>query len=355
MQKKAFTIVELLVAMGLLAVMMAVSAMVFAYAVRAQRAAAATSEIMSRVQALTQQLSGDLNGLRKDGEFLIVWQPAEQVDSKGAIVPNEYISLDRLFLFSSGNAQTFNEQETTTVNVFKRISSNLSRVCYSFDNKFLVNKLPDPVVENRLFCRVRHLVTADAEMPAFPNVAGWNPVTFASDEYKLEYQTMSINEWWNIPNLPGTPTKDEILSIVLNAGVGSSSIKNGGPNINLSDSKTLHNLFSQGIGQFHVQIWRADLNRWFPEFDPNGDGNFGDSDYLTNGALIATANNIKPAELTLRGMKNKSGDVDHLYYVSENPSIELPFTQALKFTFTVYDSNGFFKDGKTFTHIVYLN
>jgi hypothetical protein len=28
---------------------------------------------------------------------------------------------------------------------------------------------------------------------------------------------------------------------------------------------------------------------------------------------------------------------------------------ALKFTFTLYDSNGVFKDGKTFTHIVYLN
>jgi len=30
-------------------------------------------------------------------------------------------------------------------------------------------------------------------------------------------------------------------------------------------------------------------------------------------------------------------------------------TRALKFTFTIYDSKGVFPDGKTFTHIVYLN
>ena len=29
--------------------------------------------------------------------------------------------------------------------------------------------------------------------------------------------------------------------------------------------------------------------------------------------------------------------------------------RALKFTFTLYDSKGIFENGKTFTHIVYLN
>jgi hypothetical protein len=37
-----------------------------------------------------------------------------------------------------------------------------------------------------------------------------------------------------------------------------------------------------------------------------------------------------------------------------NPFNKPTYPQALKFTFTLYDSRGVFKEGQTFTHIVYL-
>lgn len=352
MKKKAFTIIELLVAMALLSMMIAISAMVFSAAVKAYRTANATTEIMARMRNLTEQLDMDLRGLRKEGQFIIVWQPAERVDAKGAIVPNEYIAMDRLFFFADVDAQTFNEQQTTTAGVKKRISSNLSRIFYTFNQNTLLpaTKLPDPLGKNRIFCRMQHLITGDADLPVFPNTASWDAGVFKINEYQFEYQTLSMNDWWNMP----VAVRNDILTMVLDVKVGSSAVAPSGPDIDLSNSDTLHNLFTQGIGQFHVQVWRDDLMRWYPEYDPDGNGNHSDSDYPNNGTLINTSYNVAPAELTLAGIINQAGDVGNFHYVLGATDIPLPFTKALKFTFTIYDSKGIIPDGKTFTHIVYL-
>lgn len=351
MKKKAFTIIELLVAMALLTMMVALSAVVFSTAVKAYRTANATAEIMARMRVLTEQLGMDLRGLRKEGQFVIVWQPAERVDSKGVIVPNEYIALDRLFFFANVDAQTFNEQPTIG-GTPKRISSNLARICYTFNqNTLLTNLLPDPQGHNRIFCRTQHLITGDADLWAFPDTATWDASVFRVNDYLLEYQTVAMGDWWNLP----ANIRDDILSCILDVRVGGSSIQPSGPNIDLSNSKTIHNLFSQGIGQFHVQIWRDDLNRWFPEYDPDTNGDFTDSDYPNDGTQIRTSHNIAPAELSLAGIINEAGEIDNFYYRFGNTiNTKLSFSTALKFTFTIYDSKGIFPDGKTFTHIVYL-
>ena len=68
---KAFTILELLVAMGLLVAMLAISGMVFKMAVDAHRRAEATGEVTRRLRAIVNQLDADFRGLRTEGE--VVW------------------------------------------------------------------------------------------------------------------------------------------------------------------------------------------------------------------------------------------------------------------------------------------
>jgi hypothetical protein len=119
----------------------------------------------------------------------------------------------------------------------------------------------------------------------------------------------------------------------------------------------------QGVGQFHVTVWRPDLGRWYPEYDPDGNGDYVDSDYPTMTShgqqIIETSRAVSPNGLLVTAFTNSQGDTANYYYSrmvgSNRVFTAMPFTRALKFTFTLYDSNGVFKDGKTFTHIVYLN
>ena len=69
--KKAFTITELLVAIGLLAAVLAASSMIFSYSINAQRTAMATTEVMRTLRAITDQLNINFQGLQKDGYLIL--------------------------------------------------------------------------------------------------------------------------------------------------------------------------------------------------------------------------------------------------------------------------------------------
>ena len=69
---KAFTIIELLVAMALVVILVALSSVIFAVAVRAHRMADSTLEISRRAEVIAEQLLSDVRGLRKDAP-LAIW------------------------------------------------------------------------------------------------------------------------------------------------------------------------------------------------------------------------------------------------------------------------------------------
>jgi prepilin-type N-terminal cleavage/methylation domain-containing protein len=351
MNKKAFTILELLVAMALMVVLMAISAVVFKTSVQAQQAASATAEIMQKYQALTHQLKTDLGGLQKDAEFVVVWGPGPDlnsdgswVDKNGDGVPDRYLSFDRLYFFAAGSFQSYDQQPDSTGVI---VHSSMARICYSFgrdENDRQALQEPDP--KKRLFCRTQHLLTSDGSLPAFPDfTAGWNEANFEADNFTLEYQTMPLPTWLN---LDMNTYKREILAKILDLRAMGSVATEGGPHIYFSDSQlmadTIHQLLCKGVGQFHVQIWREDLQRWFPEIDPNFDGVYdetaGETDYPHDAS-----------DTRLIDIQNYNG----YYFNNDQAGFEAAIGPALKFTFTLYDSRGVFPEGKTFTYIVYLN
>jgi prepilin-type N-terminal cleavage/methylation domain-containing protein len=94
---RGFTITELLVAVGLLAVVLSASTMVFHYSIEAQRTAMATSEIMHSLRAITDQLNADFAGLRKDDAPMIMEFHGTPADSNKA---------DSIVFFTTGDFQT---------------------------------------------------------------------------------------------------------------------------------------------------------------------------------------------------------------------------------------------------------
>ena len=109
--------------------------------------------------------------------------------------------------------------------------------------------------------------------------------------------------------------------------------------VNTGDPNSIHMLLAEGVGEFKVQVWLEPEQRWYPEVDPDGNGNLTDTDFV-----------FDPGDPTRL-------DVDNLVpgRLLFGEDVINNISPALKFTFTLYDSRGIFPEGRTFTHIVYLD
>ena len=218
-----------------------------------------------------------------------------------------------------------------------------------------------------------------------PAVLGQYDLTGAftqANENYYEFDNFTLNEWINLP----PKDKQEMLTVIsdqkvyLNDPFGNEPTEFHGMAVNV-DSKpplNVHQLLCQGVGSFSIQGWYADTvqmkYRWFPEIarDINGDlvTDFevdpGDPTQLDTTAdslrliypwpwyldlnPLAVTNNIR------LGIDGSITDNYPRQMINQASFNSIPgLGRALKFTFTLYDSRGFFKEGKKFTHIVYLD
>jgi hypothetical protein len=95
-----------------------------------------------------------------------------------------------------------------------------------------------------------------------------------------------------------------------------------------------------------------------PQVDPDGDGSLADTDFLlASGDTLeseAVPGVLYPyppyGGVVMRNIDYPRDQVDKEHF-GAIPGLG----RALKFTFTLYDSRGVLKEGRTFTHIVYLD
>jgi hypothetical protein len=113
---------------------------------------------------------------------------------------------------------------------------------------------------------------------------------------------------------------------------------------------------SEGVGSFSIQWGYLYSNigltnlYWWPSTDPDGNGNFADSDFIRMG-LNSFGFYFNIPGGTNAPFWNTPDSALNQYVTNFSKQF---YPDALKFTFTLYDSKGVFKDGQAFTHIVYL-
>lgn len=376
--QSGFTILELLLAMGLLGFIIIASGIVFKKAVASYRISRATSEITQKLEAITEQIEQDFSGLRKDGEIVIIWSAANPSDEDGDGDVDTYERLDRIMFFTSGGFFTsYHDQPYDQRLASPRvqaegtvsISGNLARVTYMLARNSSNVEAENQEPAKRILARTQHILTSDSdleELPLLPATSLIDDEEFyyhhRYNEYDSSYSTLS--GWMNIDEV----SKQYIIALAL----GIPPIKTTTPPNVASDlwgsfadnaePSSVHKILSEGVGEFSIQGWYYDDikgygYRWFPEIDPDGDEDFSDSDFIVSGSVLDTTSH--PAIWY----------PDWGHQMGPNPSInqytgsldkdhfnDIPgFGRALKFTFTLYDSMGVFEDGKTFTHIVYLD
>jgi len=363
--KKAFTITELLVAIGLLAIIMAGSGVVFSTTMRARHRAAATAEISRKLRAVTDQLNTDFKGLRKDGLIFVAWTAGQQ--------NGRYIRDDRILFFANGDFQSYGADPSLPI-----VRGNVARICYTLADDSSGKVAMQQKPRRRILARSQHILTADESLPLFPDLENIPvPLQLIKNEdyikrnQQYEYDIESMAGWKNL----SMDKLAEILTVATGIKIKIKSLDEdtdpttGGLMVDPEKPENVHLLLCEGISQFSIQGWydnRIDPPRWFPQVDPDGDDfididppdDLSDSDFPTTGSPPAIdPNNVAAIIYHPRGVAvYGDGFTDPVPPLDEANFNNIPgLGRAFKFTFTIYDSKGVFTDGKTFSHIVYLD
>ena len=111
--RKGFTLIELVVAVAILAMVISFSTIVFKVSIKAQRIASANMEIMQKMRAITDQFNADLKGriANTPGKVRFERKARSYKDSKVYYTSNEKeieVSEDSIIFFASGDFQLAN-------------------------------------------------------------------------------------------------------------------------------------------------------------------------------------------------------------------------------------------------------
>jgi prepilin-type N-terminal cleavage/methylation domain-containing protein len=372
--KKAFTLIELTVAVGLLALVIAFASVIFNVSINAYRVASANAEVMQKARAITDQLNSDFKGLRKDALFLIWFEQPDPND------PSQ--RYDQIMFFADGDFQstqlysipTGYSRKIPNLDGTDAVTGSVARVYYGQAqvNGILPQNQIGQAAGQRTLARRQHILTADSSLFLFPDIANFTTTGFSpANNDGFEHDSNSLSQWKVLCN-----TQLNNDTVILTCFGNRPAI-----NFQVSPPVGLHMLISQGIVSFSIQwaYWDPGLDLvsplddrlfWFPSGDPDGDGTYTDSHFTVVASQFSLPPNQFGVYFKLPGLTSVSGWLpveNGAVQYRTTPSIQtFPngfFPKALKFTFRVCDSKGLIEEftpngqkikGKTFTHIVYL-
>ncbi len=125
--KRGFTLIELVVAVGILGAMLALSGVIFNVSIDAYRTGVAQNEIMQKLRAITGQLETDFGQLQKDG-YLVLRTKYYRFEPFDKGKPDRYFHKAQAYFFSTGDFQSW----------FSNHKSNIARIYFGHDFRSLV-------------------------------------------------------------------------------------------------------------------------------------------------------------------------------------------------------------------------
>jgi len=345
---KAFTLIELIVAVALLVLAITFSSMIFKVSLGTRRTAAANDEIMQKVRAITDQLSRDFTGLCKDAPLLIQFEQLNPTSPQ--------FRFDQIMFFATGDFQSIQRYDgTPKTPTFSGapIRGNAARIYYGHADVFdssgwrLYN-------DSNSLSRRQHILTADTTIYDWPdpNLSRFADFVFSpplSDNECFEHDRMSLAQWKIVNQAQYDPSTGVVIPVCFDSRT----------QIDLTNPQglTLHNLMCEDIESFAIQwaYWDGTTNSllWYPDntslfhFDLINPGTvrFGVRFNIPSDNASGTA-----------WFAIESGLVQ--YNNTGNPSLDnFPgnfYPDAIRFTFTLRDSRGVIETGRTFSHIVYI-
>lgn len=268
--RKAFTLIELIVAIAILAIVLSFAGLIFRVSIESHRMAVANAEIMQKLRVITEQLDTDFKGVIRGYEGQI------QASTRTYTIDDESVEInsDSIVFFANGDFQSTGQFDVDGNDV--TIVGNVAAIYYGAPDPNSYDRWPEP--KDRLLLRRQTILASEAsDEDSDPNG---------------EYYATSLEQW-----RAGTPEADRAGWIAP-------------PRIDPNDpGAQLPMYLVKGVDDFTIS-------------------------YLEQGDTIGTE---------ALAWKRRIDD--------DSPGVN-PY--VFKFTFTLYDSRGIIKKGRTFTHIVYL-
>jgi len=171
--RKAFTLIELVVALGILALVLSFASVIFRVSIGAHRMAMANAEIMQKLRVITEQLDADFKGL------LIEYGGAHTAHTETITIDGQdhQVHSDTMVFFTAGDFQSTDQYDSET------IAGNVACVFYGQPDPNSYLRPPQP--EETVLLR-RQTILA-------PEVPGGTPGSDPRGEF---YRTSAAQ--WNV-------------------------------------------------------------------------------------------------------------------------------------------------------------
>ncbi len=390
--RKAFTLIDMLVAVAIMAMVMAMVGVVFRVGIEAYRLSVANAEIMRQFRVISDQLDADFRGLDKSGQIVVVY-PADDDPTDGEV--GESLYADRIMFFSRGDFQVYDKKNNETVVGHQaRISYMLARRRATVGGSIVVPEKISPAVRRETLVRSQHILTHNAVLPDVMllrdtlAVEGHGKTQWQAWQNQERYDKLTVKEWNELPLI----AQENILptiSALRYAGDStvSAAVMAKDPNawgtLITTDAvtmpNTLHLRLAENVSEFRVQGWHESTQRWVPDDDPDNNG-YGDSsksdshllldpDRETPGGSLQDPNTSNTPHILYpyvgrpigeeRSQVHLGGEFagnDHQASLTPAGFNTIPgLGRALKFSFRLHDSQGLIEGGRAFTHIIYLD
>ncbi|MBL7106561.1 MAG: type II secretion system protein, partial [Phycisphaerae bacterium] len=150
--RKGFTIIELLVAVGVLGLLVAFSGYIFEVSIDSQRTAGANTEIMDKLRVICDQLNADFGEIRTDGYLVLQSRVSDRYEYKEDELNNEpnLFHDDKLYYFSTGDYQSWFDEG---------VESNTARIYFGHDSSSIYDNTLRPYVSEWSLARDVLLLT----------------------------------------------------------------------------------------------------------------------------------------------------------------------------------------------------
>ena len=320
--KKAFTLLELMVAIALLAMVLSFSGVIFKVSINSYRTSGANTDVMQKLRAVTDQLNIDFRKLPKDGYLVLHCEEQNRSEYENSATTGDFRA-DRIYYFCTGDFQSWYDES---------VKASIARVYFGHDGISLFDSIRNKPVSRWNLARDLMLLTPGQTIPAPPPFVDYNDISYAAC----------------VANPPLILADSDRLLSPPPTGLP--------PVINIrNDANDVRRLMCENVGEIRIE-W-SDGTR-YPATHPNPD--------LRN-KLVWFGFSVTKREGDVT--TSLPADPDPMYNLIEVAippwssfyrAIWMPSTpkrywpKALKFTFTLYDSKGILEKGRTFTHIVYL-
>ncbi|MHC4068275.1 MAG: PilW family protein [Planctomycetota bacterium] len=251
--RKAFTLIELVVAVAILAMVISFSTIVFKVSIKAQRVASANMEIMQKMRVITDQLNADLKGHigTPPGKIRFQREAESYEDNKLHYFGTEdtiEVSEDSIIFFASGDFQSTGQYEYNGATDPRTVIGTAACIYYGLAN---VNGADEFDPKQKILVRRQTIITPDEN---------WVVNHELTD--KEEYCTESLADL--IVDLDPADVNDILMAE---------------EELDLNDANDLAMYMAKGVDDFTIQYVgdevpseNLDFNEWRPTDQQFDDG-----------------------------------------------------------------------------------